>query len=161
MPLTPAPPPDYLVEREQLTNRVTDRMTQAFRQWLLSLTTLIQSSARVLATIRLTLQSASIGSTVITLPTLAAGTYRLTYYARITTAASVSSSLTVGFGWTESTAAQAVTATPITGNTVTTVDSGSFTMDVDQATSLTYSTTWAPVGTPGAYRLTVIAEQLA
>lgn len=160
MALTPAPVPDYLVEREQKTGKVTDRITQSFRLWLLSLTTLVQSSARVLTVVQLTSQTASIGSTALTLPTLAAGTYRLTFYSRITTAASVSSSLTVTFGWTESTIAQSASATASTGNTTTTVQSASFLFDADQATTLRYSTTYASVGTAMAYRLTVIAEQV-
>ena len=126
MALTAAPPPDYLVEREQKSGRVTDRITQSFRQWLLSLTTLIQASARVLTVVRLTGQVASIGSTGLTLPTLAAGTYRLTFYARITTAASVSSSLTVTFGWTDSTIALSASAAAITGNTTDYFDGALF-----------------------------------
>jgi hypothetical protein len=156
-----APPPNYLVEREIRSGKVTDTITKSFRQWLLALTTWIQACARVLKVVTLTNQVASIGSTPFEIATLSAGLYRLTYYARITTAASVSSSLTVSFGWTETTVTLAGSGSAITGNTTTTIASGSLVVRADASTTLTYSTTYASVGTAMAYRLDVIVEQVA
>lgn len=156
-----APPPAFLVEREITSGKVTDKITKTFSQWLLSLTNWIQACARVLKVVTLTGQTASIGSTTFEIGTAASGIYRLTYYARITTAASVSSSLTVSFGWTESTVTLAGSGSAITGNTVTTIASGSILVRVDASSTPTYSTTWASVGTPGAYRLDLICEFVA
>jgi len=159
---TLAPPPDFLVEREQVSGQVTERITRTFRLWLLSLTTAIQAAARVGTIVTLTAKSASIGSTAINTTTLGAGLYRLTFYARVTTAAAVSSSLTVTFGWTESGVSCAASATAMTGNTTTTTGTGTILVLADANTSLTYSTTYA--SNPGAamvYRLTITAEQLA
>lgn len=157
-----SPPPDFLLEREQKPpHTVTEVITVVFRQWLLSLTTRIQASPNVQNTVALTAQAAAIGSTAVSVGTVAAGVYRLTFYARITTPASVSSSLTVNFGWTDGGVSCSKASVAITGNTTTTVGSESFLMRADQATALNYSTTYAAVGTPMQYALTVTIEQLS
>ena len=121
----------------------------------------IQSSATILSPVSLTAQAASIGVTPIPLPSLASGTYRLTYYLRVTAIDAVSSSVQVTFGWTESTVTLSHNFAAVTGNTINTNDSQTYTVEIDQATALTYSTTYAS-NTPGAmkYRLIVVPEAL-
>lgn len=156
-------PPKFPLEREQKSGKLTNAFTSVFLQWLLSLTSRIQTSPNVLAVIRLASQAAAIGSTPITLGTLSlsAGEYRLTFYARITTPATVNSSLTVSFGWTDNGVSMTANSAAITGNTATTMDSNTITVPADQATNLTYSTAYVSVGaTPMQYKLTVVAERL-
>lgn len=110
--------------------------------------------------VRLTGQSASIATTSLPLPALTTASYRLIYYARITTAGSVSSSLTVTVGWTDGGVVQSYSGAAMTGNTTTTTQNGVLLLDVDAVTSLTYATTYADGGgaTAMAYKLTMRLE---
>lgn len=122
----------------------------------------IGSSVQVFPTVALAgTQNASIGTTPIPLPSLPSGLYRLTYYARITTAAGVSSSLIVTFSWTESGVSLSSSTGAITGNTITTVSSGTILIAADAATAISYATTYAsnPAGVM-TYRLNVVVEAI-
>ena len=80
--------------------------------------------------------------------------------ARITTAASSSSSLTLTFGWTQAVTCTASSAA-ITGNTTATTGSFMVVVRADAATALTYATTYASSGgTAMVYRIDVAVEQL-
>jgi hypothetical protein len=79
---------------------------------------------------------------------LGAGLYRLTYYAAITQAAGVSSSLTVTLAWTDRGIAKAVSGAAITGNTTNTTQSNMQLLRIDAATPVSISTTYASVGAP-------------
>lgn len=105
-------------------------------------------------------QTASIGATALGVGTSAA-VYRLTLLARITQAATVSSSLTVAVQWTVGGVACTKTYTALTGNTTSTYLAETFPARIDANTSLTYSTTYASVGaTVMQYGLEVIAERV-
>lgn len=122
----------------------------------------ITDTAQRLNVTELTAQSASLGATPIAVGALAAGFYRITYYARITQAATTSSSLTVTIGWTDSGLSCSASGAPMTGNTTGTLQSGSQTFKIDQATPITYATTYASVGaTSMQYKLAVILEVMS
>lgn len=113
--------------------------------------------------VALTGQGAAIATTSI--PTdgdLSAGLYRVTWYARITTAAGVSSSLTVSFGWTDGAISQTHSGAAITGNTTTTFQSGTLLLRTDAASPITYATTYAS-NAAGVmrYSLYITLERLA
>lgn len=109
----------------------------------------------------LTTQAASISTSDLTDGTWGAGLYRLTYYARITRAGTISSSLTVTFGWTDATQAVTASGAAITGNTVTTIQTGTILIYSDAASPITYATTYATAGaTTMQYRLSVVAERV-
>lgn len=111
--------------------------------------------------VALTNQGASISTTAIPLLALANGYYKVNWYARVTTADAVSSSLAVTIGWTESSVSLTKAFTALTGNTTSTVDGQSVVVLIDQNSALTYATTYAS-NTPGAmrYRLSVIVESV-
>ena len=95
-------------------------------------------------------------------PTTTAGLYRITWYARITRAATVSSSLTLTLGWTDNTVALTSAQTAITGNTTSTFQSGTLTVNADRLTNLTYAAAYASVGaTSMQYSLQIAVEGLA
>ena len=121
----------------------------------------VQASGTLLTPITLTGQAASIPLTPMPLPSLAPGPYRVSTYARVTVADAVSSSLTVTLGWTETGLALTHSFAAMTGNTTATVDSQTWLIEIDQASPISYATTYAS-GTPGAmhYRLTLIVEAL-
>lgn len=119
----------------------------------------IASAPQFYPAVSLTNQSASIGTTPMPLPSLATGLYRLTTYARITTADAVSSSLTITVSWTDGAIACSLSGAAMTGNTTATVQSNTATVQIDAATPISYATTYAS-NTPGSmkYKLIVLVE---
>jgi hypothetical protein len=106
-------------------------------------------------------QNASIGATSFSPGVLAAGLYRVSYYARVTYAATVSSGLIVTFGWTDGGIACALASADMTGNTTATNQSGTSIIRIDKATAITYATTYVYVGVnPMEYRLDVVLEKV-
>lgn len=150
-----APAPEYAV-----TQPLTGRLTQLMRYWLLSLADRLNATAEVLASATLTTQSASVSTTNFSLITVLPGLYRLSMAARVTTAATTSSSLTVTFGWTQAVACT-TSSVAMTGNTTATTSTFSVLVRVDQNSAITYATTYASSGaTPMVYRLDVTCEQV-
>lgn len=104
-------------------------------------------------------QEASIGATDLADGTLGAGFYRLSYYARVTRAATTSSSLTVTLQWTDSGVGMSQSGAAVTGNLTTSGQTGTVLIYSDGASPITYSTTYASVGaTTMTYRLGVVLE---
>jgi hypothetical protein len=155
-----APQPEYVVEQPVLSSRISGRVTQAMRYWLLSMADRINGSPSIIATTSLTVQSASIAPTSFGILQVQPGVYRVSMAARISRAATTSSSLTVTFGWT-STVACTTSSAAITGNTTATTGSLTYLVRVDEATAITYATTYASVGgVTMQYQLDVLCEQV-
>lgn len=136
-------------------------ITDAWVKWFQNQTNDIQSAPQGIASVGLTDQAASIASTPISSGVLSSGYYRLTFYFRITRAATTSSSLSVTFGWTDGGVSCSITSGAITGNTTSTTNSSTYTVLSDQSAPLTYATTYASVGaTSMQYGLSVLVEKL-
>src|SRR4051812_43985035 len=103
---------------------------------------------------RLTNQNQSLGVSSLATGKLAAGTYRVTYYARKTFADGVASSLTVTLGWTENGLALSLSGAPMVADTVSSPQNGSITVTIDGNSALTYSTAYAST-TPNRMRYKV------
>lgn len=111
--------------------------------------------------VALTAQGAAIATTSINTGSLSAGLYRVSYYARITRAATTSSSLTVTLRFTDGSVACAYSGAAITGNTTATFQSGSQVFHIDAASTISYETAYASVGaTSMQYSLYIVVEQL-
>lgn len=139
---------------------VNGYVSTLWRDWFTALRDLLNTApARVFST-HLTAQNTSLTTTTaLTVPET--GIYRLSYTARITQAATVSSSLTVTLGWTDTGVACSQAGAAMTGNTTTTVQSGSVVVYADAGSPVTYSTTRASVGaTSMTYALAVLIEQV-
>ena len=136
--------------------------SQEHIDWWLEQQTRVEESPAQIGRVSLTAQGASIGATSIGLPAVAASLYRVSYIARISRAGSVSSSLTVTFGWTRSSVSISQAGAAITGNTTATQQNGTLTIRVDANSPLTYSTTYADGGgaTSMQYELDVRVEKL-
>jgi len=74
------------------------------------------------------------------------GLYRVSWNVRITQAATTSSSLTVTIAATDGGVAVLQVGPALTGNTITTVQSGTFLVRADAATPITYAVAYASVG---------------
>jgi hypothetical protein len=111
--------------------------------------------------VSLTNQSASIGATDFSGGGLSAGLYRLTYYTRITQAATTSSSLTVTLDWQDGGVAPSISGAAITGNTTTTIQSNTVLVRIDGSSPVRYSTTYSSVGaTPMKHSLYITLEEV-
>lgn len=128
-------------------------------KWLLDVTTRLQKTSQVFRVESLSNQAAAIAATPLPVGALAAGLYRLSYYLRVTTPASGTSSVTFTAGSTESGVNVTQSGPALTSNTTTTAQSGAFLLQADQAAALTYSTAYDSTGaTAMQYRLTVLLE---
>jgi hypothetical protein len=166
MSTLPGPPiRDSIVELDEnnALRRDPYYLAKAWLNWVQQgVIEILQQAPLVKAVVALTNQHASIGATPLALGTkLAAGLYRVAYVARVTTVDGVSSSLTVTLGWTSGGQALTLVGAAMTGDALTTVQTGSATVEVDANSSITYATTYAS-NTPDKmrYSLTVAAELL-
>lgn len=121
----------------------------------------LTQAAKTIVDEQLISQDAAIGATSLGVGSTAS-LYRVNLYARITRAATVSSSLQPTFRWTEGGIALSRTYAAVTGNTTTTYLVDVFPVRIDANTALTYETAYASVGaTTMQYSLEVAVERLA
>jgi hypothetical protein len=136
-------------------------VSEAWRAYLSRLPDTLAAIPSVLNRVRLTAQEASISATSLASGTVEAGLYRATWSARITRAATTSSSLTVRLDWVDGAVACTSSGAAITGNTTATVQSGTVVLRADGASALTYQTAYASVGgTSMQYTLDLTLERL-
>lgn len=136
-------------------------VTQSWIEALTNLSANVDDAPVRQSSVTLTTQGGSIGATDLTAGGLAGGLFRITYYARITRAATTSSSLTITFSWTETSVSPSYSGAAITGNTTTTIQSGSIMIRSDANSPITYATTYASVGaTTMQYRLDIVLESV-
>ena len=147
--------------RVSLVDGANQYLARFWLRYFQSIVDVVNNAARKLALTSLTAQTASIGATALSTGTLDPGVYRASYTARVTTSATTSSSLTVTLGWTDGAVAQSQSGAAMTGNTTATAQNGTVLMHIDEATNITYATTYASSGaTAMQYSLYVLAEQI-
>lgn len=156
-----APVRDAIAVPDPETERLL--LPRVWVDWFAALTLRTETNPQRLQTVELSQQSTSLGTTAIPLKVLTKGLYRLSYYVRITRAASTSSSVTVTLSWTDGSISCAFsTPTAITGNTTSTVRGDIILVRCDQASPITYATTYASVGaTTMQYSLDIVVEQVS
>ena len=156
----PPPPIQDKIVRPQgggAAGTVTDPWIEYFNE----ITKTLDVQPRVLATVALTAQDASITATDMTDGTLSAGVYRVQYYARITRAATTSSSLTVSLSWTDGGVSPTFTGVAITGNTTLSFESRTQFIRIQANSPITFATTYASVGaTSMQYSLYIKLEEI-
>jgi hypothetical protein len=159
--LTISPTPQIVVETPVVSNRISGRVTRVMRYWLLSLVDRLNATPHLLDTVQASAQETAISATDFAILSVSPGMYRLSMGARISQAATTSSSLIVTFGWTSG-GVSCTTASPaMTGNTTATVGSLTILVRVDESTAITYATTHVSVGgTTMQYSLDVCCEQV-
>lgn len=154
-----APVCDVDVNPSTGRERNTNLMSSTWIQYLLGIKEDLQHTNTRLRGESLAAQSASLGSTPLPLPALAAGLYRVSYYARITQPATTSSSLIVTIAFTDGSVACFLAGAALATNTSASVQSGTFLIRSDAASPISYSTTYVSVGaTPMQYRLDLTVE---
>jgi hypothetical protein len=135
-------------------------LTEDWRHWFQQVKDRIDATAaRVGATLALAAQSAAAAGTLLT--ATEAGLYRVTWTARVTQAATTSSSLAVSIGATADGVTTSQAGAALTSNTVGAVSSGSVLVEADTATAITYATAYSSVGaTSMLYALSIVVERL-
>jgi len=136
----PVPFKSWLVD---LKTRLVER---DWRKWFEEIALALGAAAARLGSVSLTAQAATVSATDFQTVSLTEGLCRVTYAARITRAATVSSSLTVALGWTDGGVSCSQSGVAMTGNTTSTTQSGLVAMHVDAATPVTYTLTYASAG---------------
>lgn len=142
------------------TGYLSSEFYQTFFSMIEKLTLSVQQAADPIPLLEA--QSASIGATQFPVGDVLAGTYRLSWYFRITQAATTSSKLVMTFAWTDSGNGISSAGADFTANTLNAIQSGTLPLiRVDAATPLTYAVAYTSVGaTALLYDLTVSAEYL-
>ena len=161
-PITQIVKPKHPWEQFNPSGLVT-RTWEYFFRWVQAL---LNVASQVIGSVELTAQAASIAATVIaaTFPTLPnerllPGVYRVSYYTRVTQAATTSSELTISIRWVDGAVTITQAGTLLNGNTTSTYQTGTFLIRVDSESSVSYLTTYASVGgTPMQYRLNIKLE---
>lgn len=151
--LPPFPSRNTVVEPSRI-------LASLWRDWLSVLRDRANLSPVRVASVRAVAQSAAVAAT--TAYTVAnSGLYRATWAARITQVATVSSSLAVTINWTDNAVVCSQTGSAMTGNLVTTQQSGQVVFYADAASVVTYSTAFASVGAQTMnYALSIVVEAL-
>lgn len=109
-------------------------------------------------TVALSDQSAAIATTTLQTVTQG-GLYRVSWYARVTVADGVSSSLQITLTWREGSHTSTKTFTALTGDTTSTFDGAVFPMYADSGTVITYAAAYASnTAQKMRYRLAVGTE---
>lgn len=161
-PITEMRKPAHAWDQFRPSGLVTQVWSYFFR-WTQSLLTV---APQVIGTVLLTTQSAAISATTIptTFPALPnerllPGLYRVSYYARITRAASTSSELIVSIRWVDGGVTITLPGATITANTTSTIQTNTYLVRVDSETQLSYLTSYTSVGgTTMQYRLDIRVE---
>lgn len=135
-------PIDPIPYTEGIVDGVPKPIGQRWYLWLFAIIARLQKCVQSIATASLTNQSASISATTLYTPTMAS-VYQLTSYARVTTAAGVSSSFQLTWTWTDGGVAQTKTFTAVTGNTTTTTDNQTWPVHADSGLPIKYTVTYA------------------
>ena len=143
-----------------------DGAKERAKGWTQFLRTLVlkanRAPFRMGSQVRLTGQAAALTATALPTGTLDhTGVYRVSYHARVTQAATTSSSLTVTVGYTDGGVAVTRASAALTGNTTASATGADVVVRADTNTTLTYATSYSSSGgTPMQYALDVSVEVL-
>lgn len=133
--------------------------TQPWVKWFETIRALFDQTFGQVAASDLTAQGAAVTTTPV-LANAAAGVYRVSFYVRVSRAATTSSSVQVTIGWTDGGVAQTFVGTALTGNTTTTQESRSVLVRADNGTNITMAVAYGSVGaTSMLYESYVVVEE--
>lgn len=131
-------------------------------KWLGELTLQLDEKPARKNHVRLVNQNASLATTPIPLGEIPPGLWRISYHVRVTVPGTVSSSIQVTLAWTDGGVSQSEAGAALNGNLTTTRECATRIIRVDNASPISYATTYASAGaTAMRYALDVVAEALA
>jgi hypothetical protein len=137
------------------------KVRRVWNDWLNAILRRVTAAVTVLGRVLLVSQGAAVVTTAIPAGSLNTGLYRISWFLRITTPATTSSSVTLTFGWTDAGQALTSAAAAVNGNTATTFQTGTLVVSADALTNLTYAAAYASVGgTSMKFKLSIAVESL-
>ena len=152
---------DLKTKRPERDDPLEGHLTDPWARYFDNLVLLIESTPSRVRSVSLTDQNASIAATDMTDGAFSSGLYELKYYARITQAATTSSSLTVTLDWIDGGVVVSFSGAAITGNTTSTYQSETQLVRIDPLSPVRYSTVYASVGaTPMKYALYITLTEI-
>jgi hypothetical protein len=144
------------------TQRLLDslgRLSDVWDRWWQSIVRQLDNSAYGVGSVSVS-GSAAIASTDVPIQTVTDGLYRVTYSQRIVTPGSVSSSVTSTFAWTCNGVSCSTAGAAMTGNTTATQQNGTYVIQVDASTPITYAVAYASTAAGMVYDFDVWVERL-
>lgn len=157
-PIAEAPRPDW---KGPGPDPKAGYCTDTWAYYLSTLTSVVSQSPNRVGLVALTAQNGSIAATDFS-GGITTGLYRVSYYVRITTPGSVSSSLTVTVGWADHGTSLTLSGTAMTGNTTATLQQYIGMIYADAGSPITYATTYASTGgTAMQYELYLALETVS
>lgn len=141
----------------------TFRIGPRWLRWLSGLTLELNKTPSRQASVKLTGQGAAIATTALPIGSVTPGIWSITTSLRVTRVGSVSSSVRLTIAWTEGGVSQTEQGTLLNGNLTTTREGRVFVVRPDNATTISYSTTYADGGgaVPMQYSLDLVAVRVA
>ena len=135
-------------------------LTQPWQVWLRGVVDALNASPQVQKSVTGTPTGGSISTTTLLADTGSAGVFRVSWFLRITQAATTSSSVAVSVGFTDG-VALTISGSAVTGNTTTTIQQQTVLVRCDANSALTYSTTYSSVGaTAMQYAVSMVVERV-
>ena len=135
-------------------------INRVWSRWLTALVNAVNSTAQGVNRTALTAQGAATPTTT-AFTSASDAFYRLSYSLRITRPATVSSSATPTFSWTDGGVVQTQSGAALTGNTTTSQQSGQLLFGADAGTAITYAVAYASSGaTSMQYGFRLSVEQM-
>ena len=133
-----------------------------WRRWLSGLTAVVDATPARKASVTLTAQGAAIATTALPIGSVTPGVWGIYTTLRVTRAGSVSSAVRLTITWTEGSVTQTEQGTDLTGNLTTTREGRLFIVRPDNATAISYSTTFSDGGgaVSAQYSADLVAVQL-
>ena len=133
-----------------------------WRRWLSGLTTTVNAKPERQAAVSLTAQGAAIATTALPIGSVTPGLWGMYTHLRVTRAGSVSGEVRLTITFTSGGVTQTEQGTLLNGNLTTTREGRLFIARPDNATVISYSTTYADGGgaVPMQYALDLVAIQL-
>lgn len=135
--------------------------SQEIVDWLIEQQQRTDDTPEQLATVSLSAQGADIAATPVPMPDLTAGLYRVSYFVRVTRAATTSSEIQIVIGWTDGSVALTSAGTNLTGNTTSTFEQRTLLLAIDANAAITYEAIYTSVGaTAMLFKLEIVVEKL-
>lgn len=131
-----------------------------WQRWLSSLVVAVNACPSIIGSVGVSSATAAVVTTAIPAPAISAGLYRLTYATR-KTVVGATSIVTVTLGWTDAGVACTKTFAAFTTNAVNVTDSGTWMINADANTTITYAIAYGSTGTALTYDFELTLEAMS
>lgn len=149
-------------DRAQVVRSFKDLiLSDQWQAWFRTLTAYVNRSPKVVGTVGLSAQGASIAQTAVPIAEINTALYRVSWYVRVTRAATTSSSIEPRFYWDDGGVACSYIGAATSLNTTGAYLTGTLFIRTKAGTTIDYSTVYASVGaTAMQYSLDITVESV-